>query len=712
MNKLAQRRSLRSKVWETVNVTGRGAEALHSDFKQLMVRMRETDKKVRKEAEELRPAVRYAKSALRRRDYLNVAHFVSAFHERLRYIVFHFKNFLKSVDVTHSEYLLKGLRGKHDQMFQYDPTAEIKEASAQFEKLIKDAGISDWAKDKLLHLYDYTTDTAENVATTTGRGRRLLDRVFDAGLIRDVKDKSIEVVEESAEMFTELLSLFNRMESGLSRRKPRVFIEAAKEFIAAFQRYDTKYQAYHKVVIIPLRDYKQNKEKDEAAKQLAIKEQQEALENERAAQQATKEQAVVEEARKSPLVSYQGPTYDEPSFEDWKDKGSPEPSTDEKVKALDLLKKQQGEEAYPYMPELFTGEPEIKSITPPERNNPKAPLNLKVPQQKDTTLEEVMKEDEEFEPVSKAASHELFFDKLTAYAGQENVEEFIQEVLNYSEVLEESDPETSTNLLQVAQEILQTYKTAGIWDLFKNKKHESEATPEQELQRVDLPAQEKGRRVKKDKPLTEKPKELIELEENSYGLKKINRPDGRIDEAFSDVDFLKGVGVEKIHISPGAKQLITTNFMRVLFNKLGDDARKFLPAAEAKLTSLMKQSIYNGWVVRLDSVDDIANPNDRYIQVYTRFNLAQLDSDLKGIAKIYINCRVSPSKGIVSVRGISKHFDIETPEKKKKKPSPATPPQPAPPPEVKEEAGELEEFRDDDRDHGFEDNNDYLDSDY
>ena len=216
MDKLAQKRSLRSKIWENVNLTGRALEGLHPEFKELMLNIRKTDKAIRESADDVKPAIRYARSALRQRDYLNAAHFVTAFHQRLRYVAYHLNKFLQNVDVDHFNYLLKNFKNRHkDQIFEYDPNAEIKEACREFDALTKEAGVYDWLKDKALHVYDYTTDTASNLITNKGRSRRLMEKRFNIGFMKDLKQETTNMVEETVAMLKHLLRAFDELETGV-----------------------------------------------------------------------------------------------------------------------------------------------------------------------------------------------------------------------------------------------------------------------------------------------------------------------------------------------------------------------------------------------------------------------------------------------------------------------------------------------------------------
>jgi hypothetical protein len=706
MDKLAQKRSLRSKIWENVNLTGKALEGLHPEFKELMVSMRKTDKAIRDAADDVKPAVRYARSALRQRDYLNAAHFVTAFHQRLRFVAHHLNIFLQNVDVDHFNYLLKNFKNRHNnQIFEYDPNAEIKEACQQFDALTKEAGVYDWLKDKALHVYDFTTDTASNIITNKGRSRRLMEKRFNIGFMKDLKEETTGMVEESMSMLKDLLRILSELESGVSRRNPGAYIEGAKDFIKMFNDYHKKYEKFHAKIVIPLKEFKAKADKEEAAQRQAIEEQKEMAARQEAEQHAARERAEMEAAENNVFVSphrfipQESPAsqYSEPSFEQWQKA----PGKEENQEALNRL--EENDKQNP-----FAIEESAKPAQEPkeERKNPKAPLSLKVQPQQETELEKALKQEvlkEEEAPSSKAAGHNPFVEQLSVFAQEDDIKGFVQEILDYSEMIEDTDPEQSIELLSIAQEILANEKTAGLWDRIRGKKDPKESPKQQEFQRGPQPA----------KPAA--PSELVQdvaETDNQYRPKKIDLPDGPVNEAFSSLPFLANIGPSHIRISMEAGNNIIANFLRVLFITLGDDAEKYINPVKRKLIPALKEAIYNGLVTTISSVSDVYNPTDRYVEVYNRFQLSHIDPSLNGYAKMYIACRISPNKGILSVRGIKKYFEIVGLKPNK----PAPPTNQSPPPSTKTPKDELAEEYDDDPDHGqyddYMDQYDYPDADY
>ena len=93
MDKLAQRRSTRSKISEKVNLTGKALESLHPELAEVMDKMRTADEGIRSIADDVKPLIRAARSSLRQRDYLNAAFGIAEFHKRVRHIAYILGNF-------------------------------------------------------------------------------------------------------------------------------------------------------------------------------------------------------------------------------------------------------------------------------------------------------------------------------------------------------------------------------------------------------------------------------------------------------------------------------------------------------------------------------------------------------------------------------------------------------------------------------------------
>jgi hypothetical protein len=628
MDKRAQQRSRRSKIWEAVNLTGKGLEYIHSEFGAVMDEMRIVDENIRNIAEDVRPLIRSAKSSLRQRDYLSAALSVSEFHRRVRHIAYILGKFAKSVDIKHYKYLLDNFDSSNkDLLFGYDPNAELKEACEHFDLLIKEAGALDWIKDKA----DVISDTVKNVLTDTGRARRKLEKQFSAKFMNAVIKQTKGLVESASRMLSELLSIFGKLESGVSRRNVAMYTEEAGKFVDKFKSFHTVYEDYDKKILTPLRAHQteiNEQEKQEQDRQVAEKQEKEKA-RQQEVEKAKQEREMQEyneqqEALRSPLVNYEEPIpskeeveYNEPSVEEWKKQKQLEKDK------LDILNKLDQEL-----------DSEDKTNNSPEVSSPKAPM-----------------------PWKRNVAHEEFVDRIIVNAQNEDVFNFVNNLINYSEILENSNPESSADLLMIASDVINEYKSAApkIWDtLFNRKKLEKE--PENTADPI------KPQEVKKK----DKPQELLEYEEEFLRPKPIDIPNGNIDVAYSDIPFLSSITPDRIRVTPDATRPLIQAFARRLTNVLKiTDLQPHIKLIEQNLVSSLKQGVYDGWVVYgYPSIDDF-HPLDKYLDIYTRLKLSNIDPALNGIAKITVKCRISAQNKTITIRGIKPNFEIEMPKEHK-----------------------------------------------
>src|SRR5205085_9654050 len=90
--------------------------------------------------------------------------------------------------------------------------------------------------------------------------------------------------------------------------------------------------------------------------------------------------------------------------------------------------------------------------------------------------------------------------------------------------------------------------------------------------------------------------------------------------------------------------------------------KPYIISVEQRLIPTIKQAIYDGWVVSSDAATDSHNPRDKFVEIYTRLNLSNVDEKLKGTAKLYVSCRLSADNGALTIRGLNKHFVIDVPK--------------------------------------------------
>lgn len=722
MDKRAQNRSLRSRIWETINPLGKGWEALDSEGAEVMNKMRLIDETIRDVAADVKPIIREARSALRQRNYLAASHSIVGFHARCRLVGHLLSAFEKGIEINHSSYLLSNFDEPYqnelldsDPDFKIEDNLDLARASAEFDFLVKEAGPLTWMKDQFLDKKDRVTDTATNLLTGPGLGKLLRDKRFNVGFMKKTKTMTTDLVSKSDKMLRDLLSIFNELEKGVSRRNPRYYSIQAKKYISKFAAYHELYKNYHKEIIAPLKAQRDaSKAQSMKAKEQEATTKQEAYKQYQAQQQAAQEAAhqkeyddyntrtehegkqienLVQEQNKN---NYKQTTkYTEPDFNEWKKRNTPEPALtqEEKLKQLDKFKeKDNGIEDVPFRSEfndMLPEDEEFKQLT--NRVKPEVKKDIPKPLHPN---------------IGVAASHKDFIGQITSFANNEEVSEFVNELINYSEQLEDTDPVASGELLAVATNIINDYKIAGIFDFLKGKPADSSPAESAE-EKENLPL---GLRQ-----LQPKPQELVEERNNLLRQKKVELPNGRVDRAYAELGFLRRITPDKMRVTGDAARFIINTFAKRLAKvKDIDDLEPYMDSIESNLIPVLKQAIYNGWVIQSDPVVDTFNPRDKYLEIYTRLNLANIDPSLTGLAKLHIGCRASADHGTLTVRGIKKHFEIDAPKSSPVAPPTATPKR-APSPEQEEEAPvtprspNTQEFDDEGEeiDHGYEDPNDY-----
>jgi len=638
MDKFAQKRSLRSRVWETANLSGKALEYRNDEFAAIMQKMRDVDKEIRDIAADVRPLIRFAKSNVRQRDYLNAAHQITGFHARVRTIAHILEQFYKNIEIGNYDYFLSDFEGpEQEELFQYDPDAAIKEACEEFDALVKEAGILDWTKEKFLSGKDIVTDTAANILTGKGLSRRLLEKRFNTDFVKKIKNLTTNLVQKSDKMLRDLLSIFSELESGVSRRNSTLYIAKSKDFVAKFKAYHKVYTHYRAEVIEPLKQHKAAK----AAQALQEQQQKQQDYNTRTPQTYDDfnikqveendryEQSIKEKTPPTPPTPFVAPPLpgqpvvpknqiNELSFEEWKKQQPKPPENEEKTKKLDEFEKTQG------------------------------------PVDEFTTMDLP-------HPVTKK-THMAFLDQISIYANQNNSSLFVNELLKYSAQLEDTNSEASAKLLTIAHNVINNYKTAGIFDFLKSKPAVTSPAEEVELGKTPPTGTPQVQQPMRSglQYVAPKPQELVEERQNFLRPPTLDLPEGRIDRSYTDLGLLRAITPDKMRITPETTRTVIKDFAtRLGIVQRFTSLEPYIESIEQNLIPLMKQAIYNGWVTHSDPVMDEFNPRDKSIEIYTRINLADINTYLSGVAKLHIKCRVSATKGMLTIRSIKRQFGIE-----------------------------------------------------
>lgn len=87
---------------------------------------------------------------------------------------------------------------------------------------------------------------------------------------------------------------------------------------------------------------------------------------------------------------------------------------------------------------------------------------------------------------------------------------------------------------------------------------------------------------------------------------------------------------------------------------------------ENNIVREVANSIPRGFVIQIYPSDDVHNPLDKQIEIYTYFPLSVLDPELEqgvgedddGLVKFRALCRFSATNGTLSLRTVQKNFSV------------------------------------------------------
>lgn len=238
----------------------------------------------------------------------------------------------------------------------------------------------------------------------------------------------------------------------------------------------------------------------------------------------------------------------------------------------------------------------------------------------DKIKEQEKKEDLPFDLVSKIdekAANIEFIKIIKEASESNNIKLMFNQILKHSELIENVNSEVSDKLLIIAENI---YKFA-----------------------------EEGNEEENDDDWFNK------LPNKLPGIPKENEiPEGHIEEAYSDVDFLKNITVDRITSSAQSVVHCFNIFTRNLDKKV--PGFKKSKEFNSNFVSALKNAITKGLVVRADKPTE--SENDRIVIFFTKINLKNLDTNLNGYATLYIECRYLDKNKSLSLKNIQKNFKV------------------------------------------------------
>jgi hypothetical protein len=89
------------------------------------------------------------------------------------------------------------------------------------------------------------------------------------------------------------------------------------------------------------------------------------------------------------------------------------------------------------------------------------------------------------------------------------------------------------------------------------------------------------------------------------------------------------------------------------------DEGKLDMGSEIKIIDEIRKAISRGIVLYNYASDDLHNPLDRQLEIYTYIKLSDINPALEGIVKLRVLCRLSIYNGILTLRSINRNFEAE-----------------------------------------------------
>lgn len=241
MEKTAQKRSLLSKLREMTNIGGIAAEKFfHPEFQELMDRLRnETDDPIRAlvsgqqigDAEPppdgigLKDLLKSARSNLNRREYMRAIAEMARFHDKMDLVVRVLSTFRSNIDAIHEKFLFQDLDEESKKHLQ-----DLKTRMAQSSpKLIKEAGL---------------LDLLTNLATERGRALSAWEKRYPKQVGKLKKD-SESLMKRSENLLSTVISALKEMATARATRKVDNYIQSGEKIAKAYRGYDAEFRKFY-----------------------------------------------------------------------------------------------------------------------------------------------------------------------------------------------------------------------------------------------------------------------------------------------------------------------------------------------------------------------------------------------------------------------------------------------------------------------------------
>jgi hypothetical protein len=129
---------------------------------------------------------------------------------------------------------------------------------------------------------------------------------------------------------------------------------------------------------------------------------------------------------------------------------------------------------------------------------------------------------------------------------------------------------------------------------------------------------------------------------------------------YATIPALAAIGANGIRITPNAANHIASIVIKK-FYEMGKNVSAFGDALEKNILNAIRIAIPRGMVLTASSAEDMHNPLDRQLEIYTYVDFSSIDSDF-GMAKMKVYCRLSVMTKTLSLRTIQRNFTLDPKE--------------------------------------------------
>ncbi len=242
MEKIAQKRRLRNKLRELINVPGERVEEMlgtwSPQLKELMELLREVDDNIREQAADLKNLLKLATTNYNRREYIVTVAFLGQFRDKLEAIDQELSKLGKATDIKHHEFLF----GDMDQEYvdyllnKLSPKLEGRRKprvptplSGKRAFLVSEAGLMDWWA---------------NLTTERGKALGAWEKRFPKQA-KELKRQVDSMLKRAQGMLSFLLDTFKSLASFRSTRSLEEYLKAADKLQQKYKNFDANFSSFY-----------------------------------------------------------------------------------------------------------------------------------------------------------------------------------------------------------------------------------------------------------------------------------------------------------------------------------------------------------------------------------------------------------------------------------------------------------------------------------